>query len=103
MTTEPRIERAEHWLEKHSGWGQLLITLISWAVMAVWMARGLQDQADSQARINQQLIAQFGTISDRLLSLSLSTERLSEHMAVYELDSNRRIDRLERAHDGGKQ
>jgi hypothetical protein len=44
----------------------------------------------------------MASISDKVLQLALSTERLSEHAAVLERDTDRRLERLERAHDGGK-
>lgn len=94
--------RAEHWLELHSGWGQLLATIIAWVAMAAGLARGLSDQAEANRKTAEQLTMQLVTISDKVTNLAVSTERLAEHVAVFEHDSDRRIERLERAQDGGK-
>lgn len=100
MNVLDAAHRSETWLERWSGWGQIIMTLIGWTVIAVWMARGLSDQAEQQAKINSELTLRFSQISDKVLQLSLSTERLTEHAAVLEQDTNRRLERLERHADG---
>jgi hypothetical protein len=102
VTAAEPVIRAERFLEKWAGFGQLLFTILGWASIVVWNARGLSDQAEQQAATNRILAAQFAQISDKVLQLSLSTERMAEHASVVDRDTDRRLERLERATDGHK-
>lgn len=95
--------RTERWLEAHSGWGQLVLTFVVLGAQAIWVYRGLTDQAQANqdAAISQhaemaELNRNIKDLAGNVTRLAIANERLAEHMT----DTDRRVNRLELLGDG---
>lgn len=89
---------SDTWLKNHAGWGQLVLSIIAYAVMVGWVSKGWSDQAEmlklTSAETDKQmssLAASLTTLSDHVTQLALTNERMLEHMS----NGDQRMDRLE--------